>query len=41
MLQDNRTELLDKLTEYTRVELLGGQNADELTSQTPLLEWGC
>lgn len=40
MPRENRTVLLDRLTEYTRSELLGGQAADDLDAQTPLLEWG-
>jgi len=40
MTSDARTTVLDKLTEYTKTELLGGQQADDLTSTTPLLEWG-
>ena len=39
MPQEDRTALLDKLTVYTRDELLGGKS-DDLDAQTPLLEWG-
>ncbi|MEV4636646.1 acyl carrier protein [Actinoplanes sp. NPDC049548] len=32
--------LVTKLIEYTRTELLQGADGDDLTVDTPLLEWG-
>jgi len=40
MSSDERAVLLEKLTTYVRDELLGEENSADLTSTTPLLEWG-
>jgi acyl carrier protein len=40
---DNRTKILDTLTEYIQREMLGEAGPDggtELTPNSPLLEWG-
>ena len=36
----DRGVVLTKVTDYVRRELLGGDPGDDLTSRTPLLEWG-
>jgi acyl carrier protein len=36
---DQSSETVTRLLEYTRTQLLGG-DADGLTPETPLLEWG-
>ncbi|MFF4345663.1 phosphopantetheine-binding protein [Kitasatospora sp. NPDC001540] len=36
----NRSAVLEALTEYTRTELLGPEDAEGLTAETPLLDWG-
>jgi acyl carrier protein len=40
MSDDDRAAVLATLTEYTRTELLGAADADGLTPETPLLDWG-
>jgi acyl carrier protein len=37
---DNYTHVLEVLTEYVSVRLLGDDNASDLTARTPLLELG-
>ncbi|MFD0920682.1 phosphopantetheine-binding protein [Saccharopolyspora rosea] len=36
----DRGEVLTKLTDYVRRELLDGDPGGDLTTRTPLLEWG-
>jgi acyl carrier protein len=40
MSDSERSDVLENLTTYVRVELLGEREGSELTSTTPLLEWG-
>jgi clorobiocin biosynthesis protein CloN5 len=40
MSKDQHTQILDVLTEYVSVRLLGEANATDLTKNTPLLELG-
>jgi acyl carrier protein len=40
MSTDQYTQVLDVLTEYVSVQLLGAENATGLTKNTPLLELG-
>jgi acyl carrier protein len=37
---DEREQLLGKLSAYTERELLDGKELEEFTTTTPLLEWG-
>ncbi|TDV52024.1 phosphopantetheine-binding protein [Actinophytocola oryzae] len=40
MSDTERQALLEKLTRYVSDEVLGEQDATDLTTTTPLLEWG-
>jgi len=40
MSDGERQALLEKLTRYVSDEVLGEQDATDLTATTPLLEWG-
>lgn len=40
MADDGRTDVVEKLVEFVRRELLDGKDVTELTTTTPLLDWG-
>ncbi|RKT55627.1 acyl carrier protein [Saccharothrix australiensis] len=38
--EDTRTDLVERLLNFTRNDLLGDREIEDLTARTPLLEWG-
>jgi acyl carrier protein len=40
MTDDGRSDVVVKLVEFVRRELLDGKDVTELTTTTPLLDWG-